>query len=98
MWALIRNRKVQGLKFRRQYSIGMYIVDFYCPVLQLVVEVDGATHYFPGRPEHDAYRQQWLKNKGMRIIRFNALDVIQDPDGVLEILNNYLYRLKTEDE
>lgn len=71
----------------------MYIVDFYCPKLRLVVEVDGISHFFPGQPERDARRQRWLEEKGMRIIRFDALNVINYPEEILEMLKIYIKQL-----
>lgn len=80
MWMVLRNRQFLGLKFRRQYSIGLFIVDFYCPKLHLAIEVDGPSHYWPGRPEHDAQRQKWLEEHGITVVRFLSSEVIENLD------------------
>jgi len=74
LWAAWRNRQVDGRKFRRQHSIGPFIVDFYCHQERLIVEVDGAVHDDPYRATYDSERQQVLEAEGYRVLRFaNAM-------------------------
>ena len=61
-WNLVRNRRLGGLKFRRQQPLGPYIADFYCADARLVVEIDGAVH--DERTERDAQRDAWLREEG----------------------------------
>jgi very-short-patch-repair endonuclease len=77
LWQRLRIRP-GDLKFRRQHPIGPYIVDFYCPAARLVVEVDGESHGMGDRPARDARRDHWLREQGLRVVRFNAADVMKD--------------------
>ena len=77
LWQVLRTRP-DGFKFRRQHPIGRYIVDFYCPAVRLVVEVDGAAHSMGANPARDENRDQWLRSQSFRVIRFAATDVMND--------------------
>jgi very-short-patch-repair endonuclease len=77
LWQQLRSRP-GNLKFRRQHPIGPFIVDFYCPSARLIVEVDGESHDMGDRPARDARRDRWLGEQGLRVVRFNAADVIKD--------------------
>ena len=68
-WALLRNRGILGLKFRRQHVLQGFIVDFYCPALRLVVELDGAPHDHPEQASYDAARTAWLEACGYQVVR-----------------------------
>lgn len=87
MWSRLRNRGLAGLKFRRQHPFPPYVLDFYCPAVQLVVELDGGQHYDDGGLERDRLRTAYLQRQGLEVLRFSNLDVLQNLDGVLtEIL------------
>ncbi len=68
-WSLLRNRGILGLKFRRQHLLSGFIVDFYCPHLRLVLELDGATHDHPDQRKYDAARTTRLEVLGYRVVR-----------------------------
>src|SRR5712691_1396651 len=78
LWQLLRNRQL-GWRFRRQFVIAPYIVDFACPEARLVIEADGGQHAEPG--DHDR-RDAFLEERGWRILRFWNNDVLENPDGV----------------
>ena len=80
LWSVLRNRGLGGLKFRRQYPIGSYVVDFYCHEIRLVVEVDGESH--EGRQEADKQRQEFLEAFGYRVFRVTNDDVLKNLEGV----------------
>jgi very-short-patch-repair endonuclease len=82
LWQALRQRP-GGLKFRRQHPIGRCIVDFYCAATRLVIEVDGESHSRGDRPERDLRRDLWLRDQGLRVIRFAATDVIRDIQSVV---------------
>jgi len=85
LWSKLKNSQL-GFKFRRQHSIGKYIVDFYCPEKKLIVELDGSQHI---DSEYDRERDKYLKDLGFRIIRFWDNDVNNNLEGVLlRILKN----------
>lgn len=70
MWEVLRNRRFQGLKFRRQAPIGVFVADFLCAEKMLVIEVDGPIH--DHQQEHDRLRQEILESLGLRVLRFSA--------------------------
>jgi len=83
MWLHLRSSQLQGRKFRRQHSIGPYVVDFYCPSARLVLELDGATHDNADAQKRDAFRDLYLRSLGLRVIRVRSSDVIKNTEGVL---------------
>lgn len=93
LWERLRARRFYGLKFRRQFSIGVYVADFYCPELRLVVEVDGEQHLFQPQIEHDRRRTTWLNNLGIQVIRFSCDEVQLATDDVLERLKVFITSL-----
>ena len=72
------------LRFRRQYVIGNYIVDFYCHQAKLVVELDGSQHCAPKEKEYDRKRTEFLQSQGLRVLRFSNLDVMRQFQGICE--------------
>lgn len=78
LWQDLRKKRVDGLRFRRQHAVGAYVLDFYAPVHRLAVEVDGASHDSGDRAAHDARRDRWLFEQGIRVLRFPATDVLSD--------------------
>ncbi|QTC91250.1 endonuclease domain-containing protein [Brevundimonas goettingensis] len=83
LWICLKNGGLAGLKFRRQRPEGPYILDFYCVAAKLAVEVDGAVHDQPDQIEHDRRRTAWLARQGIEVIRFQALSIRDNLDGVL---------------
>src|SRR4051812_27193410 len=73
LWNRLRDRQLDGLKFRRQHVLGAYIADFYCHDAHLVIEIDGDSH--DERDEYDATRTQIINRGGYRVIRFLNVDV-----------------------
>jgi very-short-patch-repair endonuclease len=82
LWLYLRQRP-DGLKFRRQHPFGPYVVDFYCPAARLVVEVDGDSHGMGANPSRDRQRDAWLRERGLRVLRFGAGDVMKDTESVV---------------
>ena len=82
LWSILRSRRMASLKFFRQYSVGPYILDFYCPELRLAIEVDGGQHADVYGQQHDAHRDRYLKELNIRVIRFWNNDVLQNIEGV----------------
>lgn len=85
LWSHIR-RDVLGVRFRRQYGIGNYIADFYCPKLKLVIELDGSQHYTKEGLEYDKIRENYMSEFGIKTIRFSNFDVMRNIEGVLELI------------
>jgi len=81
LWSRLRRNQL-GYKFRRQHSIGRYIVDFYCPEKKLIIEIDGSQH-IETQKEYDEQRDEYLKSLGFTVLRFWDNDVNNNLDGVL---------------
>lgn len=81
-WYYVRNRKMLGLKFRRQHPLGNFIADFYCHELKLVVEIDGSIHELDHIKEYDKERETQIKKLGLSVLRFSNTDVFYNPDFV----------------
>jgi len=96
LWSRLRNRRLYGYKFRRQQGIGIYIVDFYCKDLNLVVEVDGATHSSDKELIYDKKRQSYLENLDLRVIRFNNSDIYNNIEAVLETIAIYIEEIENK--
>jgi very-short-patch-repair endonuclease len=81
LWQMLRNQQMDGIKFFRQYSIGRYIVDFYCPSVRLAIEVDGGQHL---ESEADFLRTNDLRQDNIIVLRFWNNDALANPKGVYE--------------
>ncbi len=86
LWQVLR-RRPNGLKFRPQHPIGRCIFDFYCPAARLVVEVDGESHRIGDHPRRDEQRDGWLRAQGLRVLRFDAADVMKDLESVVTAIS-----------
>lgn len=84
LWSVLRNKQLDGAKFRRQHIIGHYITDFICLKSNLIIEVDGLIHQLPENKESDQVRTEWLENEGYRVIRFTNTEVLTNLDNVIE--------------
>ena len=88
LWRHLRLRRSSGWKFFRQYGIGPYIVDFYCPKLKLVIEADGGQHFSDTGEEYDRERGSFLASMGIRTLRFTNAEILKCLPEVLERINN----------
>jgi very-short-patch-repair endonuclease len=79
---ILRDRP-QGLKFRHQHPVGPFVADFYCAARKLIVEVDGAAHDMGDNPRRDERRDEWLRERGYRIVRVAGAEVMRDVEAVL---------------
>ncbi len=90
LWLKIKGKQLNGYKFRRQHGIGNYIVDFYCPKLKLVIELDGEQHGEDHVVEYDNKRTEYLKSLNVKVLRYQNEDVFKDLDIVLDDIINKL--------
>ncbi len=94
IWSKIKSQQIEGCKFRRQYSIGAFVVDFYSPELRLGLEIDGDSHSVGGAQVYDNERESFLKSKGTKILRFTNSQVYEDLDNVLEAIAEKIQELR----
>lgn len=86
LWSRLRRKQFQSEKFFRQYSVGPYILDFYCPKRRIAIELDGGQHMEPTQKQDDAERTRFLRSQGIQVIRFWNNDVLKNTEGVLAII------------
>jgi very-short-patch-repair endonuclease len=84
MWLKLRQKQLKGYQFYRQKIIGNYIVDFYCPKANLVIELDGGQHYSDTGKTKDRARDDILREMGLKVLRFSDRDVFENIGGVVE--------------
>jgi very-short-patch-repair endonuclease len=90
LWSKIRGKQLKDLQFYRQKIIGNYIVDFYCPNSNLVIEIDGGQHYTDDGKLKDRSRDDFMKREGLNVIRFSDREVLSSLDSVLEEIWRHL--------
>ncbi len=86
LWSRVRRKQIKGLQFYRQKPLGSYIVDFYCPAANLVVEIDGGQHYTDEGKAKDKRRDDDLAGLGLKVLRFSNVDVLKEIDAVLQVI------------
>jgi len=92
LWQILRNKQM-GYKFRRQHSIGNYVVDFYSPKLKLVIEVDGDSHYIGNAQNYDKIRDKYLNSLGIKVLRVKNSDIMNNIEGVYLYIKNEIERI-----
>ena len=90
LWRRLRAKQLRGVSFYRQKPIGPYIVDFYGPVAKLVIEVDGSSHLEPAGLDRDEKREAYLRQEGLRVLRFDDRQVLLEMNGVIELVDSAL--------
>ena len=88
LWNHLKGKQMKGYDFHRQKPIDNYIVDFFCPKLWLIIEIDGESHLFKGK--EDEKRKQRLESLGFHILRFSDLDVKKNMEGVLVSIEKWI--------
>ncbi len=83
VWAMLRNRRIEGMKFRRQVPLGAYIADFACFDPKIIIECDGGQHVDSA---YDEARDAWFRAQGFKMLRFWNNDVLREPDGVVDAI------------
>jgi very-short-patch-repair endonuclease len=86
LWSKLKGRVLLGCKFRRQFGIGPYTLDFFSPDIELAVELDGEIHQRPGRQDSDSARDAAIRAYGIRILRFSNNDIYENLEGVWEAI------------
>ncbi len=94
LWNHIKQKQISGQRFLRQFSIGNFIVDFYCPNLYLTIEVDGDTHLSDEEKEYDLFRQKKIEKLGISFLRFTNGEIYEGLDWVIESIETKVKELK----
>lgn len=93
LWEIFRNRQLARVKFKRQFSVGSYILDFYSPEYRLGIEADGGQHYGDEGKKRDEIRTKELSKLGIRIIRFSDGEILRNIEGVAEIIQKAVKKI-----
>ncbi|MEM7063748.1 MAG: DUF559 domain-containing protein [Cyanobacteria bacterium P01_B01_bin.77] len=94
LWAALKDRQLDGFKFRAQHPVGRFIVDFYCPACHLIIEVDGPIHH--AQANYDVARTEQLESHGYEVLRFTNDEVINHLSNVLNTVHQTIIGLKSE--
>src|SRR5438034_2483379 len=86
LWKCLKGRQLLGKKFRRQFGIGPYIADFYCPECRLIIELDGSSHFTVGIDEYEGDRRRYFELLGLSVVRFENKVVFRNIEAVLETI------------
>jgi very-short-patch-repair endonuclease len=86
LWHRLRRKQIRGVQFYRQKTLLSFIVDFYCPVAKLVIELDGSQHNELEHKEQDAFRDAMLAELNLRVLRFSNQEVVRNIDAVVAVI------------
>ena len=89
LWKALKGSQINGLKFRRQHSLGPYVMDFYCPSIRLCVELDGEVHNTYGACLHDSERTRFLNENGITVKRFENDVVYKNINAIIQTIIDY---------
>jgi very-short-patch-repair endonuclease len=92
LWKHISNKRLDGRKFRRQHSVGCFILDFYCPSEKLAIELDGDDHYWQEGIDKDFQKELFLQGHSIRVLRFDNKWIFQDIEYVLSTIAAAFHR------
>ena len=94
LWRRLKGKQVNGLKFRRQFGVGPYVLDFYCPEIRLSIELDGEVHNNYSVEEHDNIRTSFLNENNIREFRFKNDVVYHNIESIVEEILRYQQRMR----
>ena len=90
LWLKLKNRQLYGYKFRRQYGIASYVVDFFCPEKNLAIEIDGESHFIDLEQVYDKARERVIKRYGINFLRFTNAEVMHNITAVVQRIADVL--------
>ncbi len=96
LWRHLRRKQILGVQFYRQKPIGLFIVDFYAPALNLVIELDGGQHFEPEAMKYDQQRDEYLRQQGLCVMRFDNLQVMKEAESVLNMIYEFAGAAKSD--
>ena len=98
LWKALKGSQINGLKFRRQHSLGPYVMDFYCPSIRLCVELDGEVHNTYGACLHDSERTRFLNENGITVKRFENDVVYKNINAIIQTIIDYAEEWKRNNQ
>ena len=99
LWLSLKGRQIEGMRWRRQFGVGPFILDFYCPQLHLCIELDGAQHYTIQGAENDLQREEWLRDTyGIRTIRIENKDVFIHHEAVVDYIREVTKKILNKEQ
>jgi len=90
LWSKLKDKGLKGYKFRRQYSVEKFVIDFYCPKLKLAIELDGDSHFIEDAVIRDKERQTIIESYGITFLRFTNREVYENVEGILKEVVKYI--------
>ena len=90
LWKRLCKKQLDGWKFRRQHGLGDFVMDFYCPIIKLCIEVDGGIHDEPDVHQKDVRRTEFLEKQGIRVLRFKNEEIENNIDDVVNRIKEYI--------
>ncbi|MBI1888967.1 MAG: DUF559 domain-containing protein [Candidatus Spechtbacteria bacterium] len=90
LWLKLKRKQLGGHRFRRQYSIGRFVIDFYCPKARLAIEIDGASHFGRDAEKYDEERQDFIESLGINFLRFTNMEIYKNLDDVISEISKQL--------
>ena len=94
VWARLKGKQIENCKFRRQYSVGAFVIDFYTVEIKLAIEIDGDSHFTDGAEVADRERQSFIESSGIRFLRFTNRQVYEELDAVIEAISQMICTLR----
>ena len=94
IWQKLRCKQIENCKFRNQYSVKQFVLDFYSPEIKLAIEIDGESHFQEGAGQYDHERQIFIESTGINFLRFTNNQVYENLNGVLEIIARKIRELR----
>lgn len=90
LWTKLKDKAVKGYKFRRQFSVNNFVIDFYCPKLKLAIEVDGESHFTDCAESRDKERQMIIESFGVSFLRFTNKEIYENINGVVDRISEHM--------
>ena len=94
IWQKLRCKQIETCKFRNQYSVDRFVLDFYSPEIKLAIEIDGESHFQEEAAQYDRQRQIFIESTGINFLRFTNNQVYENLNGVLEIIAQKIRELR----
>ncbi len=98
LWSRLKGRRLLSCKFRRQYSVGSFVIDFFSAEIRLGLELDGDSHFALGQRKYDQKRDQFIEGFGIRIVRILNTEIYENLDGVLEMIGRHILERRGDSE